>query len=123
MYQIGQISNQFFQYEIVTTVNLNFPDIFTAPAMSVCFYEIEIVDWDKMEKFKPTIKEDLNISQLSDNEINEKLQSMLTGDKRKFQGNLFSGMDIKTRSNVSSAYNGLFSFCFMVDTEDGSNST
>lgn len=123
MYQIGQISNQFFRYEIVTTVNLNFPDIFTAPAISVCFYEIEIVNWDRMESIKPNIKEDLNISQLSENEINEMRKKMLTSAKRKFQGDLFSGMDIKTRSQVSSTHDELFSDCLLVDVKDGTKST
>ena len=50
LYQIGQISDDFMQYQIVTTINVNFPDTFTAPAVSVCFFETDVVDWDKLEE-------------------------------------------------------------------------
>lgn len=118
MYQIGQISDQFFKYEIVTTINVNFPSKFTAPAINFCFYEVELVDWNKLVAIKPTIKEELNLSSLSNEEIIRKVKLMPFSPKKKFQGTMFDGWNIKTRSQIIATFNELFSFCSLTDPEN-----
>ena len=119
MYQIGQISDQFFKYEITTTISVNFPSKFIAPAINFCFNEVELVDWDKVVAIKPTIKEELNLSSLSNEEINRKVKLLPYALKRKFQGTMFDGWKIKTRSQIVATFNELFSLCLLTDPEDG----
>lgn len=117
IYQIGQTSDQFLKYETVTTISIKFPDIFIAPAISDCFFEVELIEWEKLIELKPKIKKDLNIS--ANEGIVEKIQSMTFVGKRKFQGILFEKLDIKTRSEITASFEELFRECSITNPEDG----
>lgn len=110
-YQIGEISDQFFKYDIVSAVTVSFPDVFIAPAISVCLNEIELVDMNKFEEINPSIKEQFNFTTLTDEEIREKLKTIEFGDKIMYQAKMFSGLSIKQRSQVVSASDEVFSRC------------
>ena len=119
LYQIAEIASDFFSYQIVTTINVNFPETFLAPAMGVCLYEIQIADLDKLEAVRPTFKEDLNMSSWTNDQIHHKLKSVGVADKRKYQGIMFKGLDIKTRSQVVYKFHDLFSDCLLVKPDGG----
>lgn len=121
IYQIGQISGQFFKYEIITTISVNFPEKFTAPAINICFFEVELVDWDKLISVNPNIKEELNMSLLSNEEVIRKVKLIPFHPKRKFQGIMFDGWNIKQRSQIVTTFGELFSYCLLTDSEDGIN--
>lgn len=118
VFQIVKISDQFFKYEIVTTISVSFPDIFVAPAISVCFFEIELVDWDKLILIKPNVKQQLNMSSLSNEEITQKINTMSFFGKRKFQGIMFDGLNIEERSKIIKPFDSLFNECSLTDTHD-----
>ena len=73
VYQVAQISENFFEYQIVTTINVNYPAMFLVPAISVCLFEIHVTNIEKLMELKPNLKEDLNISSLSKEEFSEKI--------------------------------------------------
>lgn len=119
LYQIGQISDDFFRYQIVTTVNINFPDSFVAPAPSLCLYEVDIVDWKKLLILKPDVKERLNDSSLSNEEMDRKIRDMSFVGKRRYQGIMFEGLTSKTRSEIVAQTEDLFHGCLLTDPTDG----
>lgn len=118
LFQIGEITDQFFKYEIVTTINVNFPDTFTAPAISSCFYQVELVDWSKLLGLKPRIKEQINMSSSSIEEIIEEIHTMSLFKKRVIEGIVFQGMDIEARLEVMIAFDELFQECSLTDPKD-----
>lgn len=114
LYQVEQISHDFFQYQIVTTISVRFPDKFQVPAISFCASEAEVVNWNKLEAIKPDVKEKLNATSLSDEEIIRKIRLMSFFVKKDFQGIMFEGLDMKTRASVVYQFDELFGICSLV---------
>lgn len=117
LYQIQQISSDFFNYQIVTTIDVKFPETFHVPAITFCFFEAEIVNWDKLEQVKPDVKEKLNVSSLSDEEIIKKIKLMSFFVKKDYQGIMFQGLDIKTRTSLLYQFHDLFGQCALVEKD------
>lgn len=115
VFQIAEISNQFFQYDIVSTVSVHFPDIFTAPAVSFCFNEIELVNFDKLQLLKPKIKKQLNLESASNEEVHDKLIKIIFREKIKYQAIMFSGLSIKQRMDIVSTDQEIISSCGLTD--------
>lgn len=120
LYQIIQISSDYFQYEIVTTIIVNFPLKFSAPAQTICFHETRTINWDKLLLIKPNIRDDLNISHLNsvDAIVNYTKRQSLSGT-RKIQGIVFKDMGLKTRASVTYNSTEMFNDCSLV-LSDGS---
>lgn len=114
IYQITKISSGYLEYQIFSTINVNFPYSLEAPSMGICFYETQIADLDMLESVNPSFKEDLNISSLTNEEIIHELKHQGLVEKRKFQGIMFKGLDLKTRSQVTYNFTDLFSHCLLV---------
>lgn len=117
IYQITQISDLFFKYETVSTVTVNFPDVFTAPAIGLCFGEIELVDFPKLEQFKPGIKKKLKLDHLSDEQIHEKFKSFAFWDRLTHQSGMYGNLSIKERSQVVASEKELFTYCGLTNPE------
>lgn len=114
IYQITEISSDYLAYQIVTTINVNFPYSLQAPSMGVCFFENQIADLDVLESVNPSFREELNISSLTNEEIIDEIKRQGLAEKRKFQGIMFKGLDLKTRSQVTYNFTDLFSRCLLV---------
>lgn len=117
IYQVEQICNHYLQYLIVTATSVKFPTEFNVPIMSYCAYETEIVDWDKLEVMKPDIKEKLNMSTLSKEEIIRKMSSMKFFLKLQFQGIIFQELDLKTRASLVHQFHDLFDSCSIIEKD------
>lgn len=46
--QVIEVSNIYFSYKITTLVTMSYPPLITRPSLTVCFYTVEIYDWDKV---------------------------------------------------------------------------
>lgn len=117
IYQVSRICSEFFKYEIVSTVNADFPDIFIAPALSICLDEIELVNFDKLERIKPNIKKLLNYQSYSDEKAHEELTKIDFGKKIDFQVKMFLNLSIKQRNEVTSTADEIFTFCGLTNPE------
>lgn len=120
LYQVEQITSNYLQYQIVTTTSVQFPAEFKVPSLSLCVSETEIVNWEKLETTKPGIKDKLNLTNLSDQEIITKLHSMRFFLKIYFQGIMFEGLDVKTRASLVYQFHDLFELCSIIE-KDGTS--
>lgn len=119
LYQVTQISLDYLEYQIVTTINVNFPDFFNVPAINVCLYETQIVNLGKLFKYKPTIKSELNFTKLTNEEIVKLLKNQLLGEKMVTQGLMAKGLTTSQRIDLTYHFNDLFTGCQLVRS-DGS---
>lgn len=50
MYQAIEVCANYFSYGIVTTVAITFPEKFMAPALTLCFYAVNMVIADQVDE-------------------------------------------------------------------------
>lgn len=118
IYQVEQITENYFQYEAVTMTSVEYPEKFTVPAITFCNLEVEIINWDKLKATQPEIMSKLNLTSLSDEEIIDVIHKMNVFGKKDFQGSIFKDLDMKTRASLVYQFHELFGSCAIVE-EDG----
>lgn len=122
IYQVGKIANDFFQYQIVTTINVNYPETFILPALSVCLFQHQVSNLEKLIQMNPNWTTASNYTSLSDEEIIHELKNMGAAKRRKYIGMMFNNLTAKQYDDVTYKFDELFSTCILVEN-DGSTQT
>lgn len=52
--QVFQLCSTYFQYDISTKVSIEYPEFLRPPALSLCFYLLQVVDWAKASSIHPS---------------------------------------------------------------------
>src|SRR5687768_9158323 len=65
LWQAVQVCINYFSYDIVTTVSITFPSTFIAPAMTTCFYVVNMVVWHRAELRWPDIRDRMDMKNYS----------------------------------------------------------
>lgn len=82
LWQEGQISAIYFQYEVVTRISLTIPDKLDAPSFSACFRYSEITDFKRIDEEKRA-----NLSWAASSGAEEILESLIISDVFKYSPN------------------------------------
>lgn len=124
MYQVGEISTEFFKYEVSTLITVKYPDNLLLPKLGICYNEIQLINWEELPKIKPNIIADLSVnssinatSRIED--VIKVMKDSKTDEGRRYQGIIFKDMDIATRRSVLYNSSDLFNFCFLVVGDGG----
>lgn len=118
MIHIGKISTDFFAYDIKTKLTVNFPVQFPFPSIGICFYEMQLVNWDKLLQVKPNIVHELGLDlSLSRDEVIQVMKNAIVPMRRVHQGKIFADMDIKTRASVVHSSDDLFNHCHLINND------
>ena len=115
IYQVAKISALYFQYDMSTTVLVNFPKNFTCPSISFCFSTIDLVVWDKVFKKKPGIRAKMNLTDVSIQELQNRTQNMDIELKIHFEAKFFDGLTGTEIFDLVMDEKDMFPFCMAVD--------
>lgn len=63
--QVIQVSNIYFSYKITTVVTMNYPEYISRPSLTICFYTVEIYDWNKVGEVNLVELEKLGLKEAS----------------------------------------------------------
>lgn len=114
-YQITEIADTFFKYGLVTTVHVNFPKTIIPPAMEICFQKMDITRWDMMMKLKPDIKKQLNMSTLSDDELEAEIRKKSYTEKIPLENIAYKGFDAKTSFALTRDIDEIITNCMIIN--------
>lgn len=120
VYQIGEISSNYFAYQITTTIQANFPNEFLIPSLGICFYETQLIKWNELQIIIPNIKSELNLTSLTNEELNIDAKNQILAKRWKFQGNIFKGMNLEDGNKITYNSSDILTDCLRI-RKDGAS--
>ena len=117
VYQVTQISELYFNYDVVTIVKIDFPRTFRLPSFTICLYTTDIVKWSEAMKIRPRLMEQFAADNISFNEIETVAKNWDHDTKVKYESILIDGWSTGDVFKITLNKEDLFYNCSYLSNE------
>lgn len=116
-YQVIQISDLYFRYDVVTIVNIDFPKKMQSPAFTVCLYTVDIIKWPEAVKLRPQLITQLEADKVNLSSIETSVKVWGHDQKVRYDSLLVNGRNTKEVFSITLSHDDLFFNCTYLSNE------